>query len=156
MGYRYQHCTLDLHGRLAWFSHLSMGLDVVAQILRWTLSCVRYVVGLSDFLHHTEPDIPWYREEEWTFLKGALSTIDRDYGFINHIHHDIGTHVAHHIFLNIPHYNLKRATEAIKPVLGNYFRKSEEPIVTSLWRSCTSCHYVPDTGTKVYYTHHEG
>ncbi|MUG96788.1 fatty acid desaturase [Scytonema sp. UIC 10036] len=113
-------------------------------------------LDLVTFLHHTEPDIPWYREEEWTFLKGALSTIDRDYGFINHIHHDIGTHVAHHIFLNIPHYNLKRATEAIKPILGDYFRKSEEPIITSLWRSCISCHFVPDTGTKVYYTHHKG
>lgn len=108
-------------------------------------------LDLVTFLHHTELDIPWYREGNWTFLKGALSTIDRDYGFINHIHHDIGTHVAHHIFLNMPHYNLKKATEAIKPILGDYYRKSSEPIWVSLWRSCTSCHFVPDTGSKVYY-----
>lgn len=109
-------------------------------------------LDLVTFLHHTESDIPWYRDPEWTFLKGALSTIDRDYGFINHIHHDIGTHVAHHIFLNMPHYNLKKATEAIKPVLGEYFRKSEEPIWVSAWRSCISCHFVPDEGNQVYYT----
>ena len=111
-------------------------------------------LDLVTFLHHTESDIPWYRDEEWTFLKGALSTIDRDYGFINHIHHDIGTHVAHHIFLNMPHYNLKKATEAIKPLLGEYFRKSEEPIWISAWRSCISCHFVPNEGNKVYYTSH--
>ncbi|KAB8316226.1 fatty acid desaturase [Tolypothrix campylonemoides VB511288] len=109
-------------------------------------------LDLVTFLHHTEPDIPWYRGEDWTFLKGAISSIDRDYGFINHIHHDIGTHVAHHIFLNIPHYNLLKATEAIKPIMGDYFHKSDEPILTALRRSCNSCHFVPDTGGKVYYT----
>ncbi len=106
------------------------------------------------FLHHTEPDIPWYRGEDWTFLKGAISSIDRNYGFINHIHHDIGTHVAHHIFLNIPHYNLLKATAAIKPVMGEFFRESHEPIWKSVWRSCISCHFVPDSGGKVYYTSH--
>jgi acyl-lipid omega-3 desaturase len=109
-------------------------------------------LDLVTFLHHTEPGIPWYRGEEWTFLKGAISTIDRDYGLINHIHHDIGTHVAHHVFLNIPHYNLLKATAAIKPVMGEYFRKSEEPIWKSLWRSAIECHYVPDTGKVVSYT----
>ncbi|MFN6535780.1 MAG: fatty acid desaturase [Nostoc sp. EkiNYC01] len=109
-------------------------------------------LDLVTFLHHTEPDLPWYRGDDWTFLKGAISSIDRDYGLINHIHHDIGTHVAHHIFLNIPHYNLLKATEAIKPVMGEYFHKSEEPIWKSLWNSCVKCHFVPDTGSKVYYT----
>ncbi|MBR8833661.1 MAG: fatty acid desaturase [Stigonema ocellatum SAG 48.90 = DSM 106950] len=112
-------------------------------------------LDLVTFLHHTESDIPWYRGEDWNFLKGAISTIDRDYGFINHIHHDIGTHVAHHVFLNIPHYNLKKATAAIQPIMGDYFRKCEKPIWTALWHSWVSCHFVPDTGGKVYYTSHK-
>ena len=111
-------------------------------------------LDLVTFLHHTEPDIPWYRDGEWTFLKGALSSVDRDYGFISHIHHDIGTHVAHHIFLNIPHYNLKKATEAIKPLLGEYYHKTEEPIYISLWNSYKKCHFVPNEGKVVYYTSH--
>jgi len=108
-------------------------------------------LDLVTFLHHTEADIPWYRGEDWYFLKGALSTIDRDYGFINPIHHNIGTHVAHHIFSNMPHYHLLEATEAIKPVLGDYYRKSEESIWTSFWRSYWACHFVPNEGGKVYY-----
>ncbi len=109
-------------------------------------------LDLVTYLHHTEQELPWYRGDNWTFLKGAISTIDRDYGIFNHIHHDIGTHVAHHIFLNMPHYNLLKATEAIKPILGDYYYKSEEPIWKSLWHSAKVCHFVPDTGDKVYYT----
>lgn len=104
------------------------------------------------FLHHTEEDIPWYRGKDWYFLKGALSTIDRDYGFFNPIHHNIGTHVAHHIFITIPHYHLLEATEAIRPVLGDYYYVSHEPILKSLWRSYRNCHFVADTGSKIYYT----
>ncbi|KST63945.1 fatty acid desaturase [Mastigocoleus testarum] len=109
-------------------------------------------LDLVTFLHHTEEDVPWYRGEDWTFLKGALSSVDRNYGFISHIHHDIGTHVAHHIFLNMPHYNLKKATAAIKPILGEYYHSSEKTIWRSAWDSCLSCHFVPDAGGKVYYT----
>ena len=109
-------------------------------------------LDLVTFLHHAKIDIPWYRDEEWTFVKGTLSTINRNYGFINHIHHDIGTHVAHHIFLNMPHYYLKKATEVIKPILGEYFRKSEEPIWISMWHSCINCNFVPNTGNKLYYS----
>ena len=36
--------------------------------------------------------------QEWSYLRGGLSTIDRDYGIFNKIHHDIGTHVLHHLF----------------------------------------------------------
>jgi omega-3 fatty acid desaturase (delta-15 desaturase) len=108
-------------------------------------------LDLVTFLHHTDPDIPWYRGDDWYFLKGALSTIDRDYGFINSIHHNIGTHVAHHIFLNMPHYHLKAATTAIKPILGDYYRCSGEPIWKSFFRSYWACHFVPDQGSKVYY-----
>ena len=36
--------------------------------------------------------------KEWSYLRGGLSTLDRDYGIFNNIHHDIGTHVLHHLF----------------------------------------------------------
>lgn len=108
-------------------------------------------LDLVTLLHHTTPELPWYRGDDWNFLKGAISTIDHDYGLFNGIHHNIGTHVAHHIFLGIPHYHLKTATEAIKPVMGSYYRKSSESIWTSFWRAFWECRYVADHGSGIYY-----
>lgn len=141
---------LGMVGFLGWLTYTMGWLFVVQYYLA---PYVVFVVWLDlvTFLHHTEPDIPWYRGEDWYFLKGALSTIDRDYGWINPIHHHIGTHVAHHIFLNMPHYHLKTATAAIKPILGDYYRQSNEPIWKSFFRSYRTCHFVPDQGSGVRY-----
>ncbi len=143
-----------------WWSAMVALLGFLTAQFGW-LFLLKYYLGgyvvfvvwldLVTFLHHTEDDIPWYRGDDWYFLKGALSTIDRDYGIFNSIHHDIGTHVAHHIFSNMPHYRLKIATEAIKPLLGEYYRKSDEPIFKSFFKSYWACHFVADSGSKVYY-----
>lgn len=57
------------------------------------------------------------------FRKGSLWTIDRSFGpLINHLHHNIETHVVHHMFFTaIPHYHLVEATEAVKPLLGKHY-----------------------------------
>jgi len=146
-------------------SSLLWGLMVVALGLmtaHWGLGfLVKYYLGpyvvfviwldLVTYLHHTEQEIPWYRSGEWYFLKGALSTIDRDYGWVNPLHHDIGTHVAHHIFSTMPHYHLKEATAAIKPILGDYYRFSNRSIWQGFWDSYRTCRFVPNQGSKVYY-----
>lgn len=111
------------------------------------------------YLHHHgyEQKLPWYRGKEWSYLRGGLTTVDRDYGIFNNIHHDIGTHVIHHLFPQIPHYHLVEATKAAKPVLGKYYRepKKSGPIplhlIESLVRSITEDHYVDDSGEIVYY-----
>lgn len=53
------------------------------------------------------------QQQEWSYLRGGLTTLDRDYGWINNIHHDIGTHVIHHLFPQIPHYHLIEAVSII-------------------------------------------
>nr|CAD1817554.1 unnamed protein product [Ananas comosus var. bracteatus] len=107
--------------------------------------------------HHGHHDLPWYRGKEWSYLRGALTTVDRDYGWINNIHHDIGTHVIHHLFPQIPHYHLVEATRAAKPVLGKYYREPEKsgPLPLHLFgvlmRSLRVDHFVSDVGDVVYY-----
>eukprot|EP00899_Mesostigma_viride_P022170 jgi/Mesvir1/3137/Mv16308-RA.1 len=111
------------------------------------------------YLHHHGYDekVPWYRGEEWNYMRGGLSTIDRDYGVFNNIHHDIGTHVVHHLFPQIPHYNLIAATEAVKPVMGKYYREPEKSgwFPTHLFRhllnSFKTDRFVSDTGDVVFY-----
>lgn len=103
-------------------------------------------------LHHTHPDVPWYSgPKEWTFVKGALSTVDRNYGIIEDIHHNIGTHVVHHLFSSIPHYNLIRATQFIKPSLGNHHRVSTESMFSAMWTAFQNCRFVPSEPGQVFY-----
>lgn len=61
-------------------------------------------------------------------------------------------------YLQMPHYNLEEATEAIKPIMKDYYRvpeKSKGPIPFHLWghisRSFQEDHFVSDTGDVVYY-----
>lgn len=52
------------------------------------------------YLHHTHIEVPHYDGENWTFVKGALATVDREFGFTGkHLFHGIiEFHVVHHLF----------------------------------------------------------
>jgi len=146
---------------------LAVGTLALGPLAMFNLYFVPYwmfVVWLDvvTYLHHhgahTGEQMPWYRGEEWSYLRGGLTTLDRDYGIFNKIHHDIGTHVVHHLFPQIPHYNLEVATEAVKPVLGPYYREPEPSpgpfpshLIGPLVKSFREDHYVEDTGNIVYY-----
>lgn len=109
-------------------------------------------LSLVTYLHHTDLDVPWYRDNAWSFVKGALSTVDRKYGFIEPIHHNIGTHVIHHIFSKIPHYNLLEANKHLKNAIEEDMYISREPILKTLYESYVNCTYISDEGEKVYYS----
>jgi omega-6 fatty acid desaturase / acyl-lipid omega-6 desaturase (Delta-12 desaturase) len=76
---------------------------------------VNHWLVLITFLQHTDPLLPHYRVSEFTFPRGALSTLDRNLlgdcgsimGWIGaHATHGISeTHVLHHVSSKIPHYN---------------------------------------------------
>ncbi|CAN1303586.1 Omega-3 fatty acid desaturase, chloroplastic [Linum perenne] len=131
--------------------------DVITSTVCWTamaalLAGLSFVMGPIQIIKLY--GIPYW---EWSYLRGGLTTIDRDYGWINNIHHDIGTHVIHHLFPQIPHYHLIEATEAAKPVLGKYYREPEKSkplpfhLIGDLIKSLKRDHYVSDTGDVVYY-----
>ncbi|KAI8824445.1 fatty acid desaturase-domain-containing protein [Fimicolochytrium jonesii] len=109
---------------------------------------------LITYLQHTDPKVPHYTENEWNFLLGAISTVDRDYGILNHFFHHIGdTHVAHHIFSTMPHYHAQEATAALQKALGKYYLKDTTPIWKALWNSRNTCRFVEDEGDVLWFKH---
>lgn len=94
-------------------------------------------------LHHTHKSLPHYTGDEWNFLRGALATVDRNYSIFNWIHHNIGdTHVVHHVFSTMPHYHATEATEAVKPLLGDYYIMDSTPIHKAFWEAFGECNFV--------------
>lgn len=115
---------------------------------------VNFWLLLYTYLHHTDVALPHYPNESWQWLMGALATVDRDYGFLwNTLHHNIGnTHVLHHIFSKIPHYHAMEATQAIKPILGDYYYENNESILVALFKNMKTCRFVDDApGLKAYW-----
>jgi len=105
------------------------------------------------YLQHTDKRVPHFRGDEWNFIRGALSTIDRSYGPILNVvfHHIQDTHVAHHLFSQMPHYHAEEATECIKKVLGDYYLEDHRPFLQAMWSTWNECHYVDDHAPVVYY-----
>nr|GEX75687.1 delta(12) fatty acid desaturase DES8.11-like [Tanacetum cinerariifolium] len=95
---------------------------------------------LITYLHHTHLSLPHYDSTEWNWIRGALSMIDRDFGFLNRVFHDVThTHVLHHLISYIPHYHAKEARDAIKPVLGEFYKIDRTPIFKAMWREAKEC-----------------
>jgi len=116
-----------------------------------------WLVGYT-YLHHADEEnkqkLPQYGDGEdgWKWVKGALGTIDRDYGIFDHFHHHIGsTHVAHHLCSSMPHYHAEEVTRRIKKILGDRYVYSDENFLVALFRTAKGCAYVEGlTGTQVY------
>ncbi|KAI3782492.1 hypothetical protein L2E82_12540 [Cichorium intybus] len=98
------------------------------------------------YLHHTHPSLPHYDDSEWNWMKGAFATVDRDYGVLNKVFHNItDTHVLHHLFSYIPHYHAMEATKAIRPILGEFYQIDRTPFALALWRESKNCLFIePD------------
>jgi fatty acid desaturase len=108
---------------------------------------------LYTWLQHTDSSVPHYGEGEWTWVRGALSTIDRPYGIFDFFHHTIGsTHVVHHLFHEMPWYNAGIATRHVKAYLEPMGLYNYDPTFwyDAMWRIAHTCHYV-DTDSGVQY-----
>ncbi|KAG7009218.1 beta-apo-4'-carotenal oxygenase [Physcia stellaris] len=136
-------------------SDLGLGLMAtllyeIAQLYGWgvCLYGTSYRIFAITYLQHTDPTIPHYGPESWTFTRGAATTIDREFGFIGRslFHGIIETHVLHHYISTIPFYHADEATEAIKPVMGQHYRSNTKDgsvgFIKSLWHSARWCQWV--------------
>jgi acyl-lipid omega-3 desaturase len=104
---------------------------VVVCLVPWLVLSVW--LFMVTYLQHHSDDGRLYTDSTWTFVKGALETVDRDYGhFTNSLSHEMMSgHVVHHLFFTrVPHYHLKEATTALKQGLQEqdqvHWYKSEQ------------------------------
>lgn len=107
-----------------------------------------WLVGYT-WLQHTDTRIPHFATAEWTWVKGALQTVDRPYGpLLNLLHHGIGsTHVCHHVNPRIPHYNAWRGTALLSRQYPELVRFDPTPIHRALWRIASGCAVVSQEGS---------
>jgi omega-3 fatty acid desaturase (delta-15 desaturase) len=90
---------------------------------------------LVTFLHHAHEDgTTWLSGDKWDYVSGNLVSVDRTYGaFLNNIHHNIETHVIHHLFPAIPHYNLREADAHLQKVLKERQLRSDENFLSAFY-----------------------
>lgn len=105
---------------------------------------VNHFLVMITLLQHTHQSLPHYTGKEWDWLRGALCTVDRSFGpLLNVLHHHIAdTHVAHHLFSQIPHYHAQEATAALKPVLGAYYKSDSREVYSAMWHDWRACRRV--------------
>ncbi|CAG8457187.1 4530_t:CDS:2 [Ambispora gerdemannii] len=112
---------------------------------------VNHWLVMITFLQHTDPKVPFYRDEQWDFVRGAASTVDRHFGFLDDIFHKItSTHVAHHYFSEMPFYHAEEATKHLAKVLGKYYLFDDTPKFKALWRSYSTCKFIEDEGEIIF------
>ena len=126
--------------KLASIIGTSTTLLIYAQPYLW----VHHWLIAITYLHHNHAEVPHYEAGSWTFVKGALTTVDREFGFIGRqlFHGIIEYHVVHHLFPRIPFYHAEEATNAIKPILGDLYRRDQRSFVGQLWANFTQLQYV--------------
>ena len=89
---------------LTWYLN-SLYMFSEAVKLTVSLQLSNHWIVMLTYLHHSDPTIAHYRNKQWSFLRGAISTVDRPLlgwagrFFLHNVSHD---HVAHHLFSSIP------------------------------------------------------
>lgn len=95
----------------------------------WMEAAIKYLVPwmvfnywlvMVTYMQHHEEDTITYDDNDFVFSVAAMETVDRTYGWgIDDLHHNItDSHVVHHLFFTkMPHYQIKKATDAVRPYL---------------------------------------
>ncbi|KAF9003416.1 fatty acid desaturase-domain-containing protein [Cyathus striatus] len=137
----------------------SIGWNIVLPYYFVPYILVNHWIVMFTFLHHSDPTIPHYRKNAWSFLRGAAATVDRPLlgwmgrFFLHNISHD---HVAHHFFVKAPFYNGPEITKAIKSVLKDNYNYDSTPSFYALYRSFTECLFVEEEGDIIFYKNKHG
>ena len=91
-------------------------------------------------------------DDNWDFVKGQLSSIDRHYGLVHEWIHSIGTHQIHHFFPKVPHYHLEEATTHFRKAFPELVRTRDDAIIPAyvrMFKKFAKQFVVPDD-TKIH------
>ncbi|GAA5849384.1 hypothetical protein JCM3766R1_006062 [Sporobolomyces carnicolor] len=119
-----------------------------------------FLVAIT-FLQHTDSRLAHYRGDAWTFARGALSTIDREFiwsSFVGKrlLHGICETHVAHHDFLDRKARERQEQEQEDGVQVVEYYVSTNENFVKSLWKSYQECRFVDREGDIVMYKDAKG
>ena len=115
----------------------------------WTNAWLVYIT----FMQHHDQRIPYYDDKNFNFVRGALCSVDRDYGFVSAwLHHINDSHVVHHLFHDMPWYNAIEVTRKhIKPILGEYYASDSRSMLTQTVEAWRNCQYVVPSEGITYF-----
>lgn len=122
------------------------------------LSVTHWFIMIT-YLHHTDVELPHYRNGQWNFQRGAAATVDRNFlGWQGRFFlHDVAHfHVIHHFFPMMPFYHGPEATKYLKEFIGDHYRYSDKPVFKALWDTYNNCQFVEDEGDILFYRDRKG
>jgi len=106
-----------------------------------------WLIFITTIQHSHKTKTKYLDDSKWSWYKGAIRTIDYDYGgkrslllritgrVFDFISLSItSTHVCHHLFSKMPHYNCVRATPIIKKALGRHYKQPDSSATASFFR----------------------
>lgn len=125
-------------GAILWYTHahersfwLTLAIACIIPFVLWN-----WTVGLVVYLHHTHPELPWFKERrEWqqqTAQVSATAHVLVPAAVGTWMHH-IMEHPAHHLNATIPLYNLKAAQRRLHE-MGAAFQRT--PLTLAYYRRC--------------------
>jgi omega-6 fatty acid desaturase (delta-12 desaturase) len=134
----------------------TFGFQMVAAYYLLPYVIVNLNLVLITYLQHTDEYVPHFHNApgaEFPWLRGALATVDRSYGWLLDIvfHHITDTHVVHHLFHEMPFYNAIEATVQVRKFLGPYYLVDHTPTPVALWKAWKNCRFVEDEGEVVFF-----
>ncbi len=119
------------------FAIINYGFVDVFLLYIAPLQVYTYYFMVVTFLQHNNEELIWYNDKEWGFLKGSLTTIDRDYKFLNGFLYNTGLHQIHHLIPSIPHYHLIEATHHFRKSFPDLVHISHENPILAYFKNLT-------------------
>jgi len=160
-----------------WLSNLGMLITVVgiyqyAQAYGWWDSIrkflgprfvTNYWLVFITTTHHTHQKLKYMDGTKWTWYKGAIRTMDYDYGstrswllrmagyFFDFITLRITTtHVCHHLLSKMPHYHCREATPIIAKALGHHYKRPDSSATAAFYLHLYDWAYEKNSGDGYY------